>query len=257
MTSFASRVAIASRAALVHLLLSAVVASGAAALVFGVWYPFPYRELAGGRELFWIVVAVDVVMGPFLTLILFNPLKPRRELVTDLLLVALLQLAALGYGLWTVWQARPLFLVMEVDRYKVVAAPNLDDAALTRLSGDVKAPGLLSGPMTVSLRKPLNEAERQKVLFESMEGGPDYAERPEFYLPYQGEAAEAAWSRGRQMEDFIKRYPDQRDSLESSLKGQDLRIADVRYLPVLGRQDWVAVIDRQGGIRTFLPGDGF
>ena len=101
-------------AAGIHFICSAVVAGLAAGLVFGMWYPYPYRELAGGRELFLLVVAVDVVCGPLLTAVLFNPAKSREELWRDLSLVAVIQLIALGYGLHTVWQARPLFLAHEV-----------------------------------------------------------------------------------------------------------------------------------------------
>ena len=63
----------ALKAALVHLSGSLLVAVMAASLVFGLWYPYPYRELSGGRDLFFLVVAVDVVCGPLLTLVLFNP----------------------------------------------------------------------------------------------------------------------------------------------------------------------------------------
>ena len=67
------------RAAGLHLLLSLVVATLAAVLVFGLWYPGVYRLLAGGGELFLLVVVVDVVCGPLLTLVLFNPTKPRAD----------------------------------------------------------------------------------------------------------------------------------------------------------------------------------
>ena len=51
-------------AAFAHLGLSLAVAALAAALVFFVWYPYPYNEVSGGRELFFLVVAVDVVAVP-------------------------------------------------------------------------------------------------------------------------------------------------------------------------------------------------
>ena len=66
-----------------HLAISVGVATLAAFFVFGVWYPYPYRELAGGRELFWLVVFVDVICGPILTLVLFNPGKTKKELFFD------------------------------------------------------------------------------------------------------------------------------------------------------------------------------
>ena len=98
------------RASGIHLGISLCIAALAAALVFWLWYPYPYREISGGRELFFLVVAVDVVMGPLITLTIFNRAKPRSELLMDFAVVALLQFAALGYGLWAVFAARSHFL---------------------------------------------------------------------------------------------------------------------------------------------------
>lgn len=99
------------RASGIHLGLSLGIAALAAVVVFGLWYPYPYREISGGRSLFMLVVSVDVVMGPLITLVIFNRAKPRRELMVDFSVVALLQLAALSYGMWTVFVARPVHVV--------------------------------------------------------------------------------------------------------------------------------------------------
>jgi hypothetical protein len=39
-----------------HACVSLVIAGLAAALVFLLWYPYPYREISGGRELFLLVM---------------------------------------------------------------------------------------------------------------------------------------------------------------------------------------------------------
>ena len=96
------------RASAIHLAISLSIATLAALLVFGWWYPYPYRELSGGRELFTLVVAVDVVLGPLITLVIFNTTKTRRHLAMDFTVIGLLQVAALAYGLWTVFVARPV-----------------------------------------------------------------------------------------------------------------------------------------------------
>ena len=59
----------------IHLILSLVVAALSALLVFGIWYPYPYREISGGRELFLLVVTVDVILGPLITLAIFDRSK--------------------------------------------------------------------------------------------------------------------------------------------------------------------------------------
>ena len=143
---FARRVRAAARVAAVHLLVSALVAAAVAALVLWVWYPAPYDLLSGGRHLFFILIGVDVVCGPLLTWILFNPAKSRRERWVDVSLVVLIQLAALAYGVHTVYEARPLYLVHERDRFRAIALPDYGDAdvrlptslgeALQALQGD-------------------------------------------------------------------------------------------------------------------------
>jgi hypothetical protein len=244
----------------VHFIGSLLVAALAASLVFGLWYPFPYRDFSGGRELFFLVVVVDVVCGPLLTAVLFNKAKPRVELWRDLGLVALIQLAALGYGLYTVWLARPLYLVMEMDRFQVVVAPDLDGpiatAALHALPTDLQ-PSLWSGPKTVAIREPKDAQERKKILFESVQGGSDYAMRPEFYLPYEGAAAAKSLTRAKPLEKFLVKYPEQRSVAQALATAKGVDLMQWQYVPVIARQDWVAILGKQGQIEGYLKGDGY
>ena len=254
--TFSYRVRAASRATSIHLLCSVAVVMLAGSLVFGLWYPFPYRELSGGRELFLLVVVVDVVCGPLLTMVLFNPTKPRAELWRDLGLVALIQLGALGYGVHTVWQARPLFLVQEVDRFKVIAEPDVDSAALAALPAALQ-PQWWKGPKVVAIREPKDAEERNKVMFESIKGGRDFGERPEFYLPYEGANALKSLNRARPLSVFLQKQPGQQAAATELATQKGADIAQWLYLPVVARQDWVAVLDKQGHIQGFLKGDGF
>lgn len=246
----------ASRVAGWHLLCSVVIALLSAAVVLGLWYPYPYRELSGGRELFLLIIGVDVVCGPLLTLVLFNPKKSRRELWLDLSIVAVLQLCALGYGMWTTWQARPMYLALEVDRFKVVMSADIDHGILKDLPPSL-APMPFGGVRTVALRSPKSVEEKNEVLFAAIEGGRDYAERPNFYVPYEGAAARKALERAKPLDLFLKRYPDQKEKLESMVKGANASVSDWKYLPVVGRQDWVALLDKDAMIQGFLKGDGF
>ena len=159
----------AVRAAALHLLLSVAVALLAALLVFGVWFSTPLRELAGGTELFWLVVGVDVVCGPLLTLVVFNPAKPRAELRRDLAWVALIQLLALGYGMHTLSHARPVALVHEVDRFRVVSFADLDQAEAPS-APDWAQPWRLSSPRTVGLRPVTSSAEKMASVDASLQG---------------------------------------------------------------------------------------
>ena len=240
----------------IHLMCSMAFALLAAALVFGLWYPFPHRDLSGGRELFLLVVVVDIVCGPLLTLVLYNPAKPKAELWRDLGLVVVIQLGALGYGLWTVWEARPIFLVQEIDRFKVIASPDLPDVTPSQFQA-VQPPSWWEGPLTVAIRAPKDIEEQELVMFESVQGGRDYAERPEFYIPYEGEAALKSLKRAKPLTVFLQKQPDQQEAARKLALEKGVDLKEWFYLPVIARQDWVAVLDKQGQIQGFLRGDGF
>ncbi len=89
------------------------------ALVFGLlkwaWYPGPLFALEGGWEGLRLVILVNLVLGPALTLLLFKPGK--RGLWFDMTVVVLLQLGALAYGVWALYDARPVLLVHADDHF--------------------------------------------------------------------------------------------------------------------------------------------
>lgn len=254
------RMRAAAKASLVHFFGSVLVATLAAVLVFLVWYPHPYVLLSGGLSLFLILVSVDVTCGPLLTLVLFNPGKPRRELFTDMTLVLLIQLTALIYGLYMVYQARPLFLVHEVDRFRVISLPdyNGDDVSqsLAALDPAIK-PHWLSGPVTVGIRDPNSPQERQDVMLDAVFGGRDYSQRPEFYVPYDAAYQPKVMARAKPLKAFTERFPTTKNDALELLRARGLDAGDALFLPMLHKQEWVAVLDKSAYIVGFLPGDGF
>lgn len=258
--TFLVRFQSAGKAALVHLAASAAVAALAAVVVFLFWYPHPYGLLSGGRNLFLLVVAVDVVCGPLLTLVLYDPRKPRAELFRDMALVVLIQLAALGYGLFTAFQARPLYLVHELDRFRVIAQPDFQgvdvSSTVDRLPAGLR-PGWFSGPVLVGIREPADRNERHDVMVESVVGGRDYSQRPEFYIPYDIAYAARVMPRAKPLERFLSVYPAAADEAMEVINRNQVSIQDAFFLPVLHRQDWVAILTRDATILGFLPGDGF
>jgi len=258
--TLAFRLRAAARASGLHLICSGLVAALVALLVFGLWYPFPYRELAGGTGLFVLLVGVDLVCGPLLTAVLYDPGKRRAELWRDLSMVVLIQVVALIYGVHAAWYARPLYLVLEIDRFKVIAAPDLaGDAAvreLAALPGGLQ-PSSWAAPLVVGIRRPSDEQERRTVLLESVVGGRDFAERPTFYVPYEGSARLNALDRAKPLGSFLDKYPAQRMVATNLLSGKGLELSCCRYLPIVGRADWVGVLGKDGQLIGFLPGDGW
>lgn len=249
------RIKTAIKAMGLHFFGSLLLALIVGALVFCVWYPLTFRQLSGGTELFLLIMAVDLVCGPLLTLVLFNPTKPKRELVIDLGLVVLVQVAALVYGLWTLHVARPLYLVHEIDRFKVIALADVDADELIKLPETLQ-PKFFKGPLTVGLRE-ANLDERKTIMFESVQGGRDYGERPNFYVSYDAVQAAKTYTKAKPLESFAQKHPDKKAAIESLRAQTGVYAQQLRYLPVVARQDWVAVLNPQGEIVGYLQGDGF
>ena len=84
------------KAALIHLGISAAIGVGVVALMLFVWYSRPYFTAMGGDTLILLLIGVDVVIGPLITLTIFDPKK--KGLRFDLSVIAAVQLAALAYG---------------------------------------------------------------------------------------------------------------------------------------------------------------
>ena len=216
--------------------------------------------LSGGLSLFLILVSVDVICGPMLTLVLFNPRKPRRELLTDMSLVVFIQLAALTYGIHIVHQARPLFLVHEVDRFRVITSGDYGDTDVRQAIDQLDAPlrpHWLKGPVTVGIRKPKDAQERQDVMLESTFGGRDYSQRPNFYVPYDTAYQAKALARAKPLKAFIAHYQTIEGDAKYLLSKHGLTLDEALFLPVLHKQEWVAVLDKSAHVLGFLPGDGF
>ncbi|TKD38839.1 hypothetical protein FCG41_13415 [Azotobacter chroococcum] len=123
-----------------HLLVSLAILAVLVSIALFWLFPGGLFQAAGGWEGLRIVGAVDLVLGPCLTLIVFNPLKPRSELIRDLSLVALVQVLALGAGAYLVATARPLAVVQVFDTFYVLNREdyrqlNVAEGELDRLSG--------------------------------------------------------------------------------------------------------------------------
>ena len=241
-------------AASLHLLVSAAVAALAAGLVFGLWYPGAFRVLAGGRELFLLVMTVDVITGPLLTLVVFDPRKPRRSLRLDLGVIGLVQLAGLLYGLHTVFVVRPVAMVFEVDRFRMITASDVNLAELPQAPAAYQALPL-TGPWLLGARQPKPGAERNDALFKGV-AGMDIAQRPLFWVPYADTRSRAV-ARSRPVSDLIARYGRTAPKLERHLDDMGVDTTTGRFLPTVARGDWVAVMNAKGDVIGYLPFDGF
>ena len=222
-----------------HLSGSAIVALISAALVFLVWYPAPLPAATGVTGIFLILLGVDVVLGPCITLIVFNPAK--KELKRDLAIVLLLQVAALLYGLNAVFVARPVYVVYNAGRFDLVYANDLPDEKLQRVSDGRFKTLPLFGPQTIAARRPSDAKTRSELLLNSLAGGDDLPQLPQHYVPYADEKAEAV-KYLHTIDDLRRLNAADIGRVDSLAKRYAEREGGIAYLPLRGKVRDLAVI---------------
>lgn len=244
------------RASGIHLGLSMLVAVLAALLVLGLWYPYPYREISGGAHLFLMVVSIDVILGPLITLAVFNRSKLRSVLIRDLAAVVAVQLAALSYGLWVVSVARPVHLVYEFDRFSVVHAIEVPPELVDRTQADVHALPW-TGPTVLAVRPFENEKEKVETTMMALQGLP-VSVRADLWQPY-AQARLRVLAAAMPLTDLNRRFPQQSEQIAAAVAKSGAREDGLRYLPLVSRQAfWTVLLDANTAeVRGFIALDSF
>jgi hypothetical protein len=227
----------------VHFLVTAVLGLLAAALIFRVWYPSPFAEMLGGVKLFVLVVGCDLALGPLLSLVVYNGQKARHLLVLDYTVIAIVQLAALGYGIYTVSAARPAYIVFTAEGLQVTPAHDLLDEYLARAREPYRTRPLW-GPRLVGFRLPSDTDTQKKVLLESLQGVA-FATMPQWYVSYDERIAEPKQANQRRPLAALERnHAGAIPMVRAAAAELSIADADIRWLPVKSpRGYWLAILD--------------
>ena len=115
-----------SKAFLIHLILSACIGVLVLLVIRYVWFSGPLFGAMNAAGLLAILVPVDVILGPVLTLLTCSQNKSKRLIFLDLFVIISLQLTALLYGVWAVAEARPTHIVLYGRELYVVRATDIN-----------------------------------------------------------------------------------------------------------------------------------
>lgn len=174
------------KASALHLALSLLILAAIAAVLVWRWYPPALFGMAKADKLLGLIGGIDVVIGPLLTLIVYK--QGKKSLRFDLTVIALLQAAALAYGLHQVWSSRPVYLVAAVDRLQLVFANEIDPRDQQAAPASFRRLPWF-GPVTAGVRLASDPAKRSQSLDLAL-AGKDIFEIPANYLPYAAVAGE-------------------------------------------------------------------
>ncbi|MBU0656287.1 MAG: hypothetical protein KJ914_14285 [Gammaproteobacteria bacterium] len=226
------------KAALIHLVISALIVGSFLAFALTVWYPTPFFEISGLLRIILILVTVDVILGPLLTLVVYKPLKATLKM--DLTVIAAVQIVALAYGIHIIHQAHPLYIAYAGDRFTPINANEVspDVAKHAELQKSK-----LSGPTVVYVKKPSDPAEMSRVTMEVLSGKPDIDARPEYYELFD-QFADEVLQKGLTLRQ-VTSIPENQQKLTVFLEKYGKSAADYAYLPLIGKEkDVLWVWDR-------------
>jgi hypothetical protein len=241
------------RAGLIHLALSAAIAAVVFLPIYFFWYPDVLFEKAGGRHLFLLIVGVDVVIGPLITFVIFVPKK--KGLMFDLAVIAVLQSAALAYGVYVLFESRPAYIVFVKDRYDLVRANQFPEGELVKSHAKGYDNLPLGGPKLVGARLPQDPDEKLRIMTAAI-AGLDLPVFPQHYVPYDEVRAEVR-SAALPLETLRKRNPGREAEVNALLARLGRKEDEVRFLPLrAGKVDLAAFVDaKTGDILKITPLD--
>jgi hypothetical protein len=245
------------RAATIHLGCSLAVAALAAGLVFTLWYPWPYRIVSGGTELFVLLVTVDALIGPLVTFAVFDRRKRKATLSRDLLVVVLLQFVALGYGLHATFIARPVVLALEGQRFRATTAVEVAEEELPEAPVSLRRLPV-DGPRTVRAVPPSDGSASYDAIQAAL-AGVDLGMRPKFWQVWDARAQREALAAAKPLPELLARRQSRHPDVDDAIRRSGKAAGALMYLPLVARRvDWVVLLDaRTGEIVGFAPLDGF
>ena len=162
-----------------HLFFSLCVALCVVMLIFLCWYPLPLSKATGVTHIFLMMLAIDIVLGPFFTWLVYK--EGKKTLVFDLTVIILIQISALGYGIYNIAQGRPVWVVYSVDRFDLVRSNELYMKNIQQAPKKYQQASWYS-PQFAAIQFAKDPKQRNQDMFEEILGGVAISQRPERYM---------------------------------------------------------------------------
>ena len=199
----------------------------------------------GAQEIFGLILLVDVMLGPLCTLAVYNPRK--SSLRFDMAVIVALQLCALCYGLLTLWQARPVYMVFNMDEITVVTAVELN--GVEQHKNEAAQPWYplpQLGPKLIGVSVPKDTLRLGNFVRDTVIAGQGLSQLPQYYVPF-AEVSHQATDKSRDLSELGPLRDKMVESLRTLAEAQP-DLTALGYLPVeASRGDFVAIVDRQKG----------
>lgn len=204
-------------------------------------YPSPMLLAIGGHEIFLLILGIDVVLGPLLTLVVFK--AGKKSLKFDLATIAVMQIAAMAYGVSVLHEGRPAYVAALGDKFQVVQAVEVTDENLTK-SGQALP---LFAPKWVGTKAPEGRELTEAVGFVQEVGG-DRGHFPQLHIPYES-MAKVVLAKALPISTLLAANPGMADEIRAWLKGRNHDENSAKYQPIkISASEFAVILDGKSGV---------
>lgn len=223
-----------------HFLLSLVIISLILGAIIYFWFPDAMMKVSNFKEISILIISIDIVLGPLLTFIVFKPKK--KSLKFDLSTIALIQISALVFGVYNLYQAHPVYIAFNVDRFTLVSAVNAKPERAKLKEFNISK---LSSPKIVVSKLPENIDEKNSLILSSLEkGDSDFELRSEYYHTFEDNIDDIL---AKSLDpDIVFKKPEKQKKLNSFIQKHGKSKEHYAYLPLEGDlKDVIWVLDKK------------
>lgn len=216
----------------IHFCISLLIFAGLAYLVVFHWYPGLFFRTDGGWQGMRIIIGVDLVLGPLLTLIVFKQGKPSLRF--DLTCIGVFQALCLVAGVWVVHGERPLAMVYADGKFISVNAQTYRDANM-EVPDFSRFPG--PSPKWVMVDVPEDLTEQASFRKKMIVQGRGLALAADRYVPFDPHASIVV--RDSYATDELQEHDREAQRIPGWLSRYGGSLDDYRFYPLGTRYDFV------------------
>ena len=212
------------------------------------WYPKPYFSVNGGWQGVRLMLFVVFFAGPFLTLIVFTPLKSFRALVFDMTFIIAMQISAFTWGVYAIQSQRPVGLSLSDGVIYPILQAELKPQEKT--TADLKLLDDSLPPVVYAHAAVTRDEQAGVVMYDFIEGIP---EAKLFFLfePIKNNIDKLFRASLENTRSPPEQFTHIRDSY---LKQHHYREGDLAFVPFKGRYgSTLLIFNRSGKIIDAIP----
>ena len=227
------------KASLIHLGLSILLVGIVIGSLLFFFFPQFFIGVSDFKEIAILIISIDLVLGPLLTFVVFKPKK--RTLKFDLSVIAAIQLSALAYGAYALYEVHPVYITFNIDRFTIVSAK---DAEPEKAQYDEYKISKLTTAKLAFAKMPDDIEKKNEITLTAAMGGGDLDARTEYYEPYENHIDQVL---ARSLDPkLIFADEDSKKGAKSFYKKYQDRLDSFAYLPLNSqKKDAIIVLDKK------------